>query len=379
MQPTSSHNLGANGAGQAQGASSNDRRASQDQPAFDIAGVRNAATMNPSLLGNWQLVTTLETQNQANITLHLQRRILHMLAAAENQPTRDTAQILPTPMQPLAPNAEAISANFTVETLPQQADTEPQSYRFEGMADASRITLSPVSAQDRQKLQHHNSETVFQTTLNAMEVLADASITIETHGQDQTLTAKQSLKEVKFRRAIAAEPPPELLASLPAQAIEGAAAATQNDDEKIKQRLLETIQRSRYHFNPNNYTENCAQLKQNWTLCYYQGTTAAPQSMPTKVNIEHESPGDPASSLYADFWQNNCDGEDGHITLIGNRLTFTADDAMSNSARPLLPLPGAHQPLPQIFKEGATVLHLSDEALIVRSNSGEILGFANFD
>ncbi|MGL5290752.1 MAG: hypothetical protein ACRC9T_02330, partial [Vibrionaceae bacterium] len=246
------------------------------------------------------------------------------------------------------------------------------------------LALNPINAAVHQRAAEHSCAIVWQTTLNAMEVLADAAICIESHALEQTLTARQSLKQIKFRRPVApiaanAQPQRQSCATQPDAAEQQNDLVTQNNNDAVKRRLLDLIKHSHYHFNPSDYTENRARLKQNWTLCYYQGTTPAPQTMPTQVNIEYERPGDNTSPCYADFWQNGYDGEDGQLALIANRLTFSADHAMSSRARPLQPLPKETQSLPQIFSEGVSILHLCDEALVIQANNGQILGFANLD
>ncbi|MGL4734194.1 MAG: hypothetical protein ACRCWB_03645 [Enterovibrio sp.] len=316
--------------------------------------------------------TSDQVQSQANITLRLQKRIPAVQITAENQQIFHATSSL----QPLRVGAEAIIADFTVEALPQQENAELQNYHLDGFADDNRIALKPISEGDHQRLEQRSSEIVCQTLLNAMEVLTDADVTIETHEQEQMLTAKQLLNEVKFRRTLAPELRPE--PRLFTQEAERAAPESPHNNA-IKQRLLEIIQNSQYSFDPADAANNTAKLKQNWTLCYHQGTTPVPANMPTKINIEHQLPGNTASSLYADFWQNGFDGEDGLLILIENRFTFTADGKMSESARPLQAIPGDSQSLPEMLGQGVTILHLDNEIFIIRTNEGEILGLANLE
>ncbi|MGL4827462.1 MAG: hypothetical protein ACRC24_08375 [Vibrionaceae bacterium] len=360
---------GANGAAQAQGAAGGGQPPQATE--LNITAVHNAPGVNPEMLGDWTIETSAQVQAQANITLCLQRRIPAMEITAENQQTLHATPSL----QSLRVGAEAIIADFTVEALPQQEDAEPQNYHLDGFADDNHIALKPISEGDRQRLEQCSSEIVYQTTLNAMEVLTNANVTIETHEQ-QTLTAKQLLNEVKFRRTLAPElrPEPRFFTSEAEQA-----AAESQHNNAIKQRLLEIIQNSQYCFDPADAAGNTTKIEQNWTLCYYQGTTPVPANMPTKVNIEYQLPGNTTSSLYADFWQNGLDGEDGLLTLIENRLTLTPDGEISKSARPLQVLPGDSQSFPEMLEQGVTILHLDNKTFIIRTNKGEILGLADLD
>ncbi|MGL5291757.1 MAG: hypothetical protein ACRC9T_07530, partial [Vibrionaceae bacterium] len=258
MQPTAPHNLGANGAAQAQEAAGSPP--SPDQPPFNITAVHNTDEVSSSLLGDWQLITTLEVQNLANITLHLQTQTQTqtqtMQATTKNQGSTDTAQSSPLLMQPFQ-NATAITAAFTVEELPAQEGKEPQCYHLDGFANRNRLALNPINAADRQIAAEHSCTIVCQATLNAMEVLADAAICIENHALEQTLTARQSLKEIKFRRHIApitadAQPQRQSGAMQPdaAEQQNDLVTKTQNNDDAVKERLLDLIERSHYHFNP---------------------------------------------------------------------------------------------------------------------------------
>ncbi|MGL4734193.1 MAG: hypothetical protein ACRCWB_03640, partial [Enterovibrio sp.] len=79
MQPA-----GANGAAQAQGAAGGGPPPPPQQDPLNITGVRNAAGVNPSLLGDWTMDTSAQQQTVANITLRLQRRAPPLQVTPEN-------------------------------------------------------------------------------------------------------------------------------------------------------------------------------------------------------------------------------------------------------------------------------------------------------
>lgn len=360
----------------AQGAAGGGPPQPQPPEQLNITGVRNAAGVNPALLGNWEMDTSAQQKNLVTIGLRLQTRTPPLQVTPENIDTLNfVAQTYQPDLRPLPLGAEAACADITVTNL--RIAEEKQEYHLTGFGKDNRLAIGPMSKADRQKLEEESTIATYNYVLNAVTALTDTDVTVTTLPTEHVLEAEYGGKKVVFRRPIAAEGPLDPPLSTPQQetgAIGAVAGALHSDDE-IKQQLLGIIQQSAYAFDPNDHTGNCNKLKANWTLCYYQGTTPVPEDNKTKLKITDQIPGLPASPLYANFWQSGREGEGGDLALVQSKLTLTEDDVMGCSAAELEPLPGDAQALPQMFSEGVTVMHLDNEKWVVITEAGEILGF----
>ncbi|MGL4735776.1 MAG: hypothetical protein ACRCWB_12000, partial [Enterovibrio sp.] len=288
-------------------------------------------------------------------------------------------------LRPLPVGAEALTAEFTV--TPKREDN-PQTYQLNGFAKDDRLAIGTMSTADRARLEDESTVPTYRYVLNAITALTDTDVTITTTPLEQKFEAEYGGKKVVFRRPVTTEAPPEPRLSAPQQetgAVGGQPAAGQAPaesphDREIKQRLLHTIQNGDYHFNPDDYDGNLVKLKQQWTLCYYQGTTPVPPDNKTTLKIFNLVPGAAASALYADFRQPRSHGEDGGVLALNrDRVTFTNGNVYGGINGPLDPLPGDAQSLPQMFTDGVTLLHLDDEKFVGISDGGEVLGFAKLD
>ncbi|MGL4827461.1 MAG: hypothetical protein ACRC24_08370 [Vibrionaceae bacterium] len=368
---------GTNGVAQAQGAAGGGPPPPPQQGPLNITGVRNAAGVNPSLLGDWEMETSPQQQNVASISLRLQRRMPPLQVTPENTDAINfTARAYQPDLRPLPVGAEALTAEFTVTP---KREEHPQTYQLNGFAKDDRLAIGPMSAADRERLETESTAATYRYVLNAITALTDTDTTITTTPSEHKLEAEYGGKKVVFRRPVTTEAPQQETGALGGPPAAGQAAESPHDRE-IKERLLRTIQNGDYHFNPDDHTGNCTKLKQQWTLCYYQGTTPVPPDNKTTLKISNLVPEVAASPLYADFRQPRSYGEDGGVLALNReRVTFTNENVYGDINGPLNPLPGDTHSLPQMFTNGVTLLHLNQETFVVISEGGEVLGFAKLN
>ncbi|MGL5334897.1 MAG: hypothetical protein ACRC9R_01920, partial [Enterovibrio sp.] len=327
-------------------------------------------------LGSWVMDPPSPIAAGTTITMLLQRQAPPLQVTTENRDNLNlTTQAVQAERRPLPLGAEALTADFEVES-PEQRHT----YRTGGFGADDRLVINPLSAVDSNRLQQETTPEITGLVLDATTALTDTDVVLTTSPTEHTLVAEYGGKRVKFRRPIEATPPPEPRVSTGLPRFEGRQTGVQyiakaNRNTAIKKYLLETIQNRSYTFDTNDTDGNKSNLKSIWTLCHRSGSLPEVESRQTQIVITDVMLEDGILTLEVDFWQNNNRLGKGKFKLTGNQITFDKD-CIEWSERGVQAYPDGSASFLASLGVGMTILHLDDETFIVQNAAEELFGFA---